>query len=69
MLTPNSIAEHIQLLRSRVRRYQLLAEGLYDRRIADEVAGVADEIQAELARLERWQDSLGRKMAHRAIAS
>jgi hypothetical protein len=70
MLAPNSIAERIQLLRSQVRRYQLLAEGLYDRRIADEVAGVADELQAELARLECWQDSFGRKnMAHRAIAS
>ena len=57
MPVQNSIAENIQLLRSRVERYKLLAEALYDQRIAAEIAGFADELEAELARLERRQHS------------
>jgi hypothetical protein len=53
----NSIAEHIQLLRSRVARYKSLAETLYDHRIAAEVAGFANELETELLNLERWQYS------------
>lgn len=54
---PSSIADHIQLLRSRVARYRVLAEELYDRRIAAEVVCFARELEDELARLERWQHS------------
>ena len=53
----NSIADRIQLLRARITRYKLLAAALYDQRIAAEVEGFADELEAELARLERCQRS------------
>ena len=53
----NSIAERILLLRARAARYKVWAEALYDRRIAAEVAGFADEIEAEAVKLERWQSS------------
>jgi hypothetical protein len=65
----NSIAEHIQLLRSRVARYKLLAEALYDRQIAAEVAGFANELEAELQRLERWQNPHANRTAMAAFAS
>lgn len=53
----NSIADRIQLLRSRIKRYKVLAAALYDQRIAAEVEGFADELEAELARLERCERS------------
>jgi hypothetical protein len=55
----NSIADRIQLLRSRIKRYKVLAAALYDQRIAAEVEGFADELEAELARLERCERSFG----------
>ena len=51
----NPIAERIRLLRSRAERYKLLAEVHHDRRTAAQVAGLADELQAEVTRLERRQ--------------
>ena len=55
----NSIADRIQLLRARIKRYQVLAAALYDQRIAAQVEGFADELEAELARLEHCQRSNG----------
>ena len=57
MPVQSAIAERIQLLRARVQRYKVLAEALYDARIAAEVANFADELEVELARLERWQQT------------
>jgi hypothetical protein len=59
MPAPNSIADRIQLLQARIKRYKVLAAALYDQRIAAEVEGFADELEAELARLERCQRSYG----------
>jgi hypothetical protein len=53
----NSIADRIQLLRSRIQRYKVLAAALYDERIAAEVEDFADELEVELARLERCESS------------
>jgi hypothetical protein len=53
----NSITDRIQLLRARIKRYKVLAAALYDHRIAAEVEGFADELEAELARLETCQRS------------
>jgi hypothetical protein len=50
-----SIADRIQLLRTRIKRYKVLAATLYDARIAAEVEGFADELEAELERLENCE--------------
>jgi hypothetical protein len=55
----NSITDRIVLIRSRVERYRRLAEALYDRRIAAEVLHFADELEADLRRLERWTHAPG----------
>jgi len=52
-----SITDRIELLRSRAERYKQLAEVLYDQRTAAEVAGYADELEAEVNRLEKWERS------------
>jgi hypothetical protein len=52
-----------------VARYKLLAEALYDRQIAAEVAGFANELEAELQRLERWQNPHANRRAMAAFAS
>jgi hypothetical protein len=57
MPASSSIADRIQLLRARINRYKVLAAALYDERIAAEVEGFADELEMELARLERCQNS------------
>ena len=57
MSAMSSIADRIQLLRARIKRYKVLAAALYDERIAAEVEGFADELEAELAKLERCQSS------------
>ncbi|HXJ01930.1 MAG TPA: hypothetical protein VNH44_11950 [Micropepsaceae bacterium] len=70
MLSHNSVTEHIQLLRSRVARYRILAETLYDQQIAAEIAGFAAELEDELVRLEHRQHSYGvGKIAAAAFAS
>jgi hypothetical protein len=51
------IADRIELLRSRAQRYKQLAEVLYDRRTAAEVSGYADELEAEVNRLEKRERS------------
>jgi len=53
-----SIPDRIELLRSRAQRYKQLAEALYDHRTAAEVAVYADELQAEVSRLEKWEGTL-----------
>jgi len=53
MPVQSAIAERIDQLRARAQRYKGLAEILYDRRMAAEVAVFAKEIEAEVARLER----------------
>jgi hypothetical protein len=66
----NCITDRILLIRSRVERYRRLAEELYDRRIAAEVSRFADELEADLRRLERWQNVSGTATpAARALAS
>lgn len=55
MSAPYSITDRIELLRSRAQRYKQLAEVLYDRRTAAEVSGYADELEAEVNRLEKWE--------------
>ena len=49
-----SIAGRIELLRSRALRYKQLAGALYDGRTAAEVSIYADELEAEVSRLEKW---------------
>jgi len=69
MSAQHSITELIQTLRSRAERYKLLADGLYDRRTAAEIAAYSDELEAEVLRLQRmawpsttqgWQDDYNR---------
>jgi len=57
MSAPYAISDRIELLRSRAQRYKQLAEVLYDRRTAAEVAGYADELEAEVNRLEKRERS------------
>jgi len=52
-----TIPDRIEVLRSRAQRYKQLAEVLYDRRTAAEVSVYADELQAEIHRLEKWENS------------
>lgn len=52
-----SIPDRIELLRSRAQRYKQLAEALFDHRTAAEVAVYADELAAEVSRLEKWEVS------------
>lgn len=56
MPAQHPIDELVRILRGRAQRYQALAEGLYDRQTAAQVAACADELEAEAARLEtlRW---------------
>jgi len=54
MSAPYSISDRIELLHSRALRYKQLAEALYDRRTAAEVSIYADELEAEVSRLEKW---------------
>ncbi|HEY4264722.1 MAG TPA: hypothetical protein VGM72_05350 [Micropepsaceae bacterium] len=65
----NSITDRIQSISARVERYRHLAEALYDRRIAAEVSRVADELEADLRRLERWQHFSIAAPAPTALAS
>jgi hypothetical protein len=52
-----SIPDRIELLRSRAHRYKKLAEALSDHRTASEVAAFAGELEAEVGRLEKWEES------------
>jgi len=40
-----------------MQRYKQLAEVLYDRRTAAEVSVYADELEAEIIRLEKWESA------------
>ena len=53
----HSIADRIELLRSRSQRYKQLAAVLTDRRAAAEVSVYADELEAEIIRLEGCEGS------------
>ena len=66
MSAPYSVIDRIELLRSRAQRYKQLAEVLYDRRTAAEVSGYADELEAEVNRLENWERSRSVQDAGRA---
>ncbi len=55
MSAPYSVADRMELLRSRAHRYKELAEALHDRRSAAEVSGYAGELEAEIIRLEKWE--------------
>jgi hypothetical protein len=55
MSAPYSVADRIELLRSRAQRYKGLGEVLQDRRRASEISGYADELEAEVIRLEKWE--------------
>ena len=57
MSAPYSVTDRIALLRSRAHRYKQLADALYDRRTAAEVSRYADELEAEVSRLETWDHS------------
>jgi hypothetical protein len=65
----SSTADRIQFIRSRVERYRHLAETLYDQRIAAEVSRFADELEADLRRLEKWQQFSIAAPASSALAS
>jgi cytochrome c553 len=52
-----SIPDRVELLRSRTQRYKQLAEALSDHRTAAEVAAYAKELEAEVGRLEKWEES------------
>jgi hypothetical protein len=56
MSAQQTIDELIGMLRARALRYRILAEGLYDRQTAAEVAAHARELEAEAERLAnpRW---------------
>jgi hypothetical protein len=55
MSAPYSIAERKELLRSRAQGYRVLADALKDRRTASEVSGYAQQLEAEIVRLEEWE--------------
>ena len=57
MFVPYTVPDRIELLRSRAQRYKQLAEALYDQRTAAEVSVYADELEAEIVRLEKWKSS------------
>jgi hypothetical protein len=64
-----SVPDRIELLRSRALRYKQLAEALHDRRTAAEVAIYADELEAEVSRLEKWEHIRGgRDLSRTAFA-
>ena len=50
------VAENIAVLRARAERYRRLAHELFDRRTSEEVANLASELDAEIARLETALD-------------
>jgi hypothetical protein len=45
----------MELLRSRAQRYKDLAKTLQDHRTAFEISGYADELEAEVIRLGKWE--------------
>jgi len=55
MSAPYSVADRIQLLRGRAHSYRSVAELLQDRRTALEISSYADELEAEVIRLEKWE--------------
>lgn len=56
MSAQQAIDELVRSLRVRAQRYKTLAEALYDRRTAAQVATYAADLEAEARRLEhrRW---------------
>ena len=55
MSAPYSVADRIAVLRSRAQRYKELAKALQDHRTAWEISDYADELEAEVIRLEKWE--------------
>ena len=49
----DTLNENIETLRARAERYRRLAEDLFDPRTSEEAASLAQELDAEIARLQR----------------
>lgn len=52
------MTEDIRVLRARVERYKQLADVLFDRRTAAEVAEYAEELEAMIAEMESRQQAV-----------
>ena len=52
------MTEDIRVLRSRVERYKRLADVLFDRRTAAEVAEYAEELESMIAEMENRQQNI-----------
>ncbi len=48
----NVVNENIEILRARAERYRRLAEDLFDPRTSEEAVSLAQELDAEIARLQ-----------------
>ena len=48
----NMVSENIEILRARAERYRRLAQDLFDPRTSEEAASLAQELDAEAARLQ-----------------
>lgn len=59
MSARHAIDELVRTLRGRAQRYQPVAEGLYDRQTAAEVAACAGELEADAAWLETLRSPFG----------
>jgi plasmid stabilization system protein ParE len=46
------VNQNIEILRARAERYRRLAEDLFDPRTSEEAASLAQELDAEIARLQ-----------------
>ena len=48
----NIVSENIEVLRARAERYRRLAQDLFDPRTSEEAVSLAQELDAEVARLQ-----------------